>query len=131
VVRQILKLLDAATDEAATVILVDNEGEEASDESMLAPVEHRGAFLVGGLALMYTSTSRDPVCVMNTGNTFLIVVTSAVRLGAFLATHYKQPLPVSPAPQNVAERWLVSITSTGGLCRASIALGAKPGISQA
>lgn len=129
------QLLDQLADETATIVLLEHKGQmqvpKTERRFATAPKEHRAALFASGIALMYTMPSRDPVLVVDTGDTFVMIATSSDRLGAFLASRWKQPVSVEPPPKNVAERWVISLTPRLGLCRWSVGIGVAPGTPKA
>jgi hypothetical protein len=127
--------VDDTTDAKSTVVILAHDGSDPSVASArqfdVHPPEHRGAFLVSGLALMYSMPSRDPVVVEDTGDAFVMVAARASRLVRYLFTRYGQRTPIDSLPTNVAERWVASISSSGELCAIKIGVGVRPGIAQA
>jgi len=125
-------LVDEVADVNATIFLLEHHGEQPPREAGPdMPPEHRGALLACGFILMCTMPSLDPVLVVNTGDTFVMIATSAVLLASFLAKRWKQPVPVEPPPRKEGGRWVVSLTPELGLCRWAMGLSVRPGTPEA
>lgn len=127
-------LLEETATDASTIVMLLKDGsqltEQIAGEFAAYPLEHRGAFVVSGIALIYTMPSRDPVLVVDAGEAYFMVVTERDRLSSFLAARYHAAEPLNE-PENVAERWVLSISLRNELFGTKVGVGTRPGTAQA
>ena len=131
---QISEELLSVIDSQSTVLIADARGDlpdEFVELTARTPDAHKRAYAALGMALLQTYSVRHPVLVIDVGAQFLMVVTPAARMEAFLKKRYRKSIPLKTPPVDRMTRWVVTIAADETLVRHALGLGPRPGVGRA